>query len=64
MNKPETPEEWCLWGARTSCMLGREVLDGEKDPPEHCSRDRFALDHLLKAVGEIAEYLQMKENNQ
>ena len=60
-NPPKTKEEWCLWGARASCLLGCEVLSGEKDPPEHYSRERFALEHLLKAVGEIAEYLSMKE---
>jgi hypothetical protein len=61
MNPPKTKEEWCLWGARASCLLGCEVLSGEKDPPEHYSRERFALEHLLKAVGEIAEYLALKE---
>lgn len=58
---PKTKEEWCLWGARASCLLGCEVLSGEKDPPEHYSRERFALEHLLKAVGEIAEYFQLKD---
>jgi hypothetical protein len=61
MTPPKTKEEWCLWRAQTACSAGRDVLEGEADPPEHSSRDRYALFLLLGAVGEIAEYLSLKE---
>jgi hypothetical protein len=54
-------EEWCLHRAQIACSAGRDVLEGNEYPPEHFSRDRYALFLLLGAVGEIAEYLSIKD---
>ena len=60
---PKTKEEWCLHRAQLACSAGRDVLEGETDPPEHFSRDRYALFLLLGAVREISEYLSHKEKS-
>ena len=60
-NPPETKEKWCLWRAQTACKTGRDVLDGETDPPESATRIEYALFLLLGAVQEIADYLSHKE---
>jgi hypothetical protein len=41
--------------------MGKEVIDGAADPPESATRIEYALFLLIGAVGEIAEYLSMKE---
>jgi len=61
MTPPKTKEEWCLYRASLDCTLGRNILEGETDAPEHSSRDRYALFLLLGAVREISEYLSLKE---
>lgn len=62
--KPETPEEWCLWRAQAACKTGKDVIDGEVNPPESATRIEYALFLLIGAVGEIAAYLQMKEEKE
>ena len=58
---PKTKEEWCLWRAQAACKTGKEIIDGAADPPESATRIEYALFLLIGAVGEIADYLSMKE---
>ncbi len=57
----QNKEEWCLWRAQAACKTGGEVIDGATDPPESATRIEYALFLLIGAVGEIAEYLNHKE---
>jgi hypothetical protein len=60
-NPPKTKEEWCLWRAQAACSAGRESLNGDTDPPESATRIEYALFLLIGAVGEIADYLSLKD---
>lgn len=59
--KPETPEEWCLERALLYCKAGRDVLNNKAETPPGSTPIEFSLFILIGAIGEIADYLQMKE---
>jgi len=58
--KPETAQEARLWTASAACELGSRRLNAESQIRE-VTPTEFAVFCLLKAVKEIAEYLQTKE---
>lgn len=59
--KPKTPEECALLRAEFGCNIGRDVLDNKAETPPGSTPAEFALFLLIGAVGEIADYLQIKE---
>lgn len=62
--KPETAKEWCLERAILTCKAGRDVLNDKTPTPPGSTPIEFALFLLIGAVGEIADYLQMKEEKE
>lgn len=62
--KPKTPEEWALLRAELGCNVGRNVLNNKTEIPLGSTPTEFALFLLIGAVGEIVNYLQMKEEKQ
>lgn len=62
--KPETPEEWALLRAELGCKAGRDVLNNKVQTPPGSTPTEFALFLLIGAVGDIADYLKMKEEKE
>jgi hypothetical protein len=61
MTPPKTKEDWCLWRIRTSCELGCKVIEGKHETPDHHTRVEYALFLALKAMDDLAQYLQLKD---
>ena len=51
--KPKTPREWALYRAKSSCVVGMNMLRDEG--ALHSERVEFSIFALLNAVEDIAE---------
>lgn len=59
--KPTTEAEWCAYRAQAACRIGRDVLDGESNPPPNVTRLEYAVFNLLHAVEELAKLIEAKK---
>lgn len=51
--KPKTRDDFSRYRLKTSCAIGKNVLNGEVDPPLGVSRLEYAIYNLLCAIEEL-----------
>lgn len=59
--KPKTRKQWCLYRAKLSCKIGKDVLDGKTETPKSVSPIEYAIYSLLCVTEEIINALDEKE---
>lgn len=47
-----------------SCQIGRNALDGKKEPPNDISRLEYAIYNLLHAVEDLSKQIQHTKDTQ